>query len=248
MNLKRRELIGGSLALATLLLTGEAAHAKDISLGKAALIKVGAAKVFTIAGSRILVYRASTAKYAGFIASCPNDATNFLVSNVKTAKISCPKDKSVFSATTGRKVSGPSSKSLQAVPLKVTNGFLVASLAAAAIPVPSASATPSPSASAAAPGEALASSARVPVGGGLKVNSSRGEIMIVQPTAGNFAAFSTICNHAGCAVSSVTSRAIICDCHGSEFSTSNGSVTQGPATQPLKQYSVVEKSGTVYLL
>lgn len=240
MNLKRRELIGGSLALATLLLTGEAAQAKDISLGKAALIKVGTAKVFTIAGSRILVYRASTSKYAGFVASCPHDATKFLATNVKTAKITCPKDKSVFSATTGKKASGPSAKSLQLVPLKVTNGFLVASIAVAAVPAPSASAV--------APGEELVSSAKVPVGGGLKVKSSRGEIMVVQPTAGKFAAFSTICNHAGCAVSRVTAKSIICECHGSEFSTSNGSVAKGPATQALKQYSVVEKSGAIYLL
>lgn len=240
MNLKRRELIGGSLALATLLLTGEAAQAKDISLGKAASIKVGTAKVFTIAGSRILVYRASTSKYAGFLASCPHDATKFLATNVKTAKITCPKDKSVFSASTGKKTSGPSSKSLKVVPLKVTKGFLVASITAAAVPAPSASA--------AAPGEELVSSAKVPVGGGLKVKSSRGEIMVVQPTAGKFAAFSTICNHAGCAVSSVTAKSIICECHGSEFSTSNGSVAKGPATQALKQYSVVEKSGAIYLL
>ena len=242
MNLKRRELIGGSLALATLLLTGEAAQAKDISLGKAASIKVGTAKVFPIAGSRVLVYRASTAKYAGFIASCPHDATKFLATNVKTAKITCPKDKSVFSATTGKKASGPSAKSLQLVPLKVTKGFLVASIAAAAVPAPSASA------SASATGEELVSSAKVPVGGGLKVKSSRGDIMVVQPTAGKFAAFSTICNHAGCAVSRVTAKSIICECHGSEFSTSNGSVSRGPATQALKQYSVVEKSGAVYLL
>ena len=240
MNLKRRELIGGSLALATLLLTGEAAQAKDISLGKAALIKVGAAKVFTIAGSRVLVYRVSTAKYVGFIASCPHDATKFLVANVKAGKVSCPKDKSIFSATTGKKASGPSTKSLKAVPLKVTNGVLVASLASAATPAPSASAT--------ATGEELVSSAKVPVGGGLKVSSIRGEIMVVQPTAGKFAAFSTICNHAGCAVSRVTAKAIICECHGSEFSTSNGSVDKGPATQALRQYSVVEKNGAIYLL
>ena len=252
MNLKRRELIGGSLALATLLLTGEPAQAKDISLGKAALIKVGAAKVFTIAGSRILVYRVSTAKYVGLIASCPHDGTKFLVTNVKAGKVSCPKDKSVFSATTGKKASGPSAKSLQLVPLKVANGFLVASIAVLPTPAPSASpsasATPTPATPTTSPGEELVRSAKVPIGGGLTVSSSRGEIMVVQTTAGNFAAFSTICNHAGCAVSRVTARAIICDCHGSEFSTSNGSVAKGPATQALKQYSIVEKNGAIYLL
>ncbi|MEY3128773.1 MAG: hypothetical protein RL405_93, partial [Actinomycetota bacterium] len=84
--MKRRELIGGSLALATLLLTGQAAQARDISLGKATDIKVGAAKLFTIAGSRILVFRSSTSRYSGLIASCPHDATNLLASHVKSAR------------------------------------------------------------------------------------------------------------------------------------------------------------------
>jgi nitrite reductase/ring-hydroxylating ferredoxin subunit len=109
--LKRRELIGGSLALATLLLTGQPAQAKDISLGKAADIKVGAARVFTIAGSRILVFRQSTSRYSGFIASCPHDATNLLASHVRSARVTCPKDKSVFNATTGRRISGPTARS-----------------------------------------------------------------------------------------------------------------------------------------
>jgi nitrite reductase/ring-hydroxylating ferredoxin subunit len=239
--LKRRELIGGSLALATLLLTGQPAQAKDISLGKAADIKVGAARVFTIAGSRILVFRQSTSRYSGFIASCPHDATNLLASHVRSARVTCPKDKSVFNATTGRRVSGPTKKSMRVVPIKVTNGFLIATIAAAATTAP----TPTPSNSAS--GEELIKTSRVPVGGGVKVNSKRGEIMVVQPTAGSFAAFSVICNHAGCAVSRATASAIICTCHGSEFSTANGSVIQGPATQGLMRYDIVERDGAIFL-
>ncbi|CAB4677700.1 MAG: Rieske 2Fe-2S domain-containing protein [Actinobacteria bacterium] len=239
--MKRRELIGGSLALATLLLTGQPAQAKDISLGKAADIKVGAARVFTIAGSRILVFRQSTSRYSGFIASCPHDATNLLASHVRSARVNCPKDKSVFNASTGRRISGPTAKSLQVVPLKVTSGFLIATLAPAATTAP----TPTPSNSAS--GEEITKSARVPVGGGIKVNSKRGEIMVVQPTAGSFAAFSTYCNHGGCAVSRATASAIICTCHGSEFSTSNGSVIQGPATQGLMRYDIFERDGAIFL-
>lgn len=239
--MKRRELIGGSLALATLLLTGQAAQARDISLGKATDIKVGAAKLFTIAGSRILVFRSSTSRYSGLIASCPHDATNLLASHVKSARVTCPKDKSAFNASTGRRISGPSTKSMRTVPIKVTNGFLIATLAAAA----TASPTPTPSNSAA--GEEIVKSARVPVGGGIKVDTKRGEIMVVQPTAGSFAAFSVICNHGGCAVSRATATAIICTCHGSEFSTANGSVIQGPATKALMQYDIVERDGAIFL-
>jgi len=239
--MKRRELIGGSLALATLLLTGQPAQARDISLGKATDIKVGAAKLFTIAGSRILVFRSSTSKYTGLIASCPHDATNLLTSHVKSSTVTCPKDKSAFSASTGKRISGPSTKSMRTVPIKVTNGFLIATLAAAA----TASPTPTPSNSAA--GEEIVKSARVPVGGGIKVGSKRGEIMVVQPTTGSFAAFSVICNHGGCAVSRATATAIICTCHGSEFSTANGSVTEGPATKPLIQYDIVERDGAIFL-
>jgi nitrite reductase/ring-hydroxylating ferredoxin subunit len=239
--MKRRELIGGSLALATLLLTGQPAQARDISLGKATGIKVGAAKLFTIAGSRILVFRSSTSRYSGLIASCPHDATNLLASHVRSARVTCPKDKSVFNANTGRRISGPSTKAMRTVPIKVTNGFLIATLAAAATAAP----TPTPSNSAS--GEELLKTARVPVGGGIKVNSKRGEIMVVQPTAGSFAAFSVICNHGGCAVSRATATAIICTCHGSEFSTANGSVIQVPATKALMQYNIVERNGAIFL-
>lgn len=238
--LKRRELIGASLALATLLLTGQAAQAKSISLGKAADIRVGAARVFSIGATRILVFRSTASRFFGFNASCPHDATNLLASNVRSARVTCPTDKSVFSATTGTRISGVSTKSMQVIPIKVTNGFLIATVAAV---TPAPSPTPSNSASA----EELTKSSRVPVGGGIKVNSKRGEIMVVQPTAGSFAAFSVICNHAGCAVSRATATAIICTCHGSEFSTTNGSVIQGPATQGLMRYEIVERDGAIFL-
>ncbi len=241
--MKRRELIGGSLALATLLITGQAAQAKDISLGRAADIKVGAARVFSIAGSRILVFRQSASRYSGFTASCPHDETNLLASHVRSARVTCPKDKSVFNASTGRRISGPTKKSLQVVPLKISSGFLIATLSPAATIAPTPTPTPSNSAS----GEEIIKTSRVPVGGGIKVNSKRGEIMVVQPTAGSFAAFSVICNHAGCAVSRATASAIICTCHGSEFSTANGSVIQGPATQGLMRYDIVERDGAIFL-
>lgn len=50
-------------------------------------------------------------------------------------------------------------------------------------------------------------------------------------------AFTSICTHQGCDVSRFESSRIICDCHGSEFSTS-GQAVKGPASAPLKEYAV----------
>lgn len=238
MTLKRRELIGGALSLAVALLSGLPASAKEVSLGKASALKVGGSKIFGVASTRVLVFRSSTSKYFGFVATCPSDNKNLLLSNVKAGKVSCQTDKSVFSISTGKKLSGPSAQSLQKVPLKISNGFIIATLLPLATPAPTVSS---------ASGEEIVSSSRVPVGGGVKVSSSRGEIMVVQATAGKFAAFSTNCNHAGCAVSRVTSMSIICECHGSEFSTADGSVSRGPATQALVQYPITERNGSIFL-
>jgi nitrite reductase/ring-hydroxylating ferredoxin subunit len=119
------------------------------------------------------------------------------------------------------------------VTLKITNGFLIASLGATAAPAPSAG--------------QLVESSKVPVGGGVKVESTAGVLMIVQPTRGNFAAYSAICTHAGCEVSRATARAIICTCHDSEFSTADGSRVAGPASRPLRKFDVVERNGMLFL-
>ncbi len=82
----------------------------------------------------------------------------------------------------------------------------------------------------AAPGP-LVKAADIPVGGG-RVLADKG-VVITQPKAGEFKAFSSKCTHAGCAVSEVKDGAIVCPCHQSRFDISDGSVTSGPATAPL---------------
>ncbi|MGW6729726.1 QcrA and Rieske domain-containing protein [Nocardia sp. NPDC055029] len=78
------------------------------------------------------------------------------------------------------------------------------------------------------PAGALAKTADVPVGGGVIV----GDTVITQPTAGNFVGLSSTCTHAGCQVGNVSDGTINCPCHGSRFGL-DGSVSGGPATQPL---------------
>ncbi|WP_250404281.1 Rieske (2Fe-2S) protein [Streptomyces cellostaticus] len=80
-------------------------------------------------------------------------------------------------------------------------------------------------------GAALARTADIPEGGG-KIFKDRG-VVVTQPTAGSYKAFSAKCTHQGCAVSSVSDGAIVCPCHDSHFSVEDGSVRQGPATRAL---------------
>ncbi|MEU9994461.1 Rieske (2Fe-2S) protein [Streptomyces sp. NPDC048370] len=80
-------------------------------------------------------------------------------------------------------------------------------------------------------GAALAKTADIPVGGG-KVIDGQG-VVITQPKAGEFKAFSSKCTHQGCAVSGVADGVITCPCHQSKFDASDGSVKGGPATAPL---------------
>jgi nitrite reductase/ring-hydroxylating ferredoxin subunit len=80
-------------------------------------------------------------------------------------------------------------------------------------------------------GTALAKTADIPEGGG-KIFKDHG-VVVTQPTAGQFKAFSAKCTHQGCSVGSVANGVIVCPCHNSHFSVTDGSVKQGPATQPL---------------
>ncbi len=73
---------------------------------------------------------------------------------------------------------------------------------------------------------------QVPVGGALLLP---GDYVITQPTAGQFRAFDKTCPHAGCEVSEVREDAIVCTCHASFFSVSDGSPLRGPAATGLAE-------------
>ncbi|SEH90685.1 Rieske [2Fe-2S] domain-containing protein [Mycolicibacterium rutilum] len=79
----------------------------------------------------------------------------------------------------------------------------------------------------------LTKTSDVPVGAGVIVD----EVVVTQPTAGEFLAFSTTCTHAGCAVNKVADGLIQCPCHGSRFNL-DGSVAKGPASRPLQTETV----------
>ncbi|MFF4043586.1 Rieske (2Fe-2S) protein [Streptomyces sp. NPDC001816] len=80
-------------------------------------------------------------------------------------------------------------------------------------------------------GTALAKTTDIPEGGG-KIFKDQG-VVVTQPAAGTYKAFSSKCTHQGCAVGSVADGVIVCPCHNSHFSVEDGSVKKGPATQAL---------------
>ncbi|GIJ51022.1 iron-sulfur protein [Virgisporangium aliadipatigenens] len=77
----------------------------------------------------------------------------------------------------------------------------------------------------------LARTADIPVNGG-KIFKEQG-VVVTQPTAGTFKAFSATCTHQGCTVTSIQGGTIVCGCHGSKFALADGAVKAGPATKPL---------------
>jgi len=89
---------------------------------------------------------------------------------------------------------------------------------------------------AAGPGTTLGSTAQVPVGAGAVFADQ--QVVVTQPSAGTFEAFSAICTHQGCTVNDVTGGTINCSCHGSMFDITDGSVVRGPAQQALPRLGV----------
>jgi Rieske Fe-S protein len=84
--------------------------------------------------------------------------------------------------------------------------------------------------------DVLTSTSDVPVGGGQILTDKK--IVVTQPHAGTFDAFTAVCTHLGCIVTTVSGGTINCPCHGSKFSIVNGSVVNGPATSPLAPVSI----------
>jgi nitrite reductase/ring-hydroxylating ferredoxin subunit len=88
---------------------------------------------------------------------------------------------------------------------------------------------------------ALTSTSDIPVGGG-KIFADQ-KVVVTQPTSGTFKGFSAVCTHAGCTVGSISSGEIICPCHNSHFSVTDGSVKSGPASSALPAVTL-KVSGT----
>lgn len=102
---------------------------------------------------------------------------------------------------------------------------------------------PTGAASAPVPPGAIASTAEIPVGSGKILTAA--QLVVTQPTAGQFVGLSAFCTHQGCIVSQIRGSSIVCGCHGSQFGL-DGAVLKGPATKPLEKVAVsVQGDGIV---
>jgi len=92
-----------------------------------------------------------------------------------------------------------------------------------------------------ASGTVVGPASGVPVGGG-KIFADQ-SVVVTQPTAGTYKAFSAICTHQGCTVNAVSGGTINCPCHGSKFKIEDGSVANGPAKKALPAKQVTNDGG-----
>jgi len=84
----------------------------------------------------------------------------------------------------------------------------------------------------------------VPVGGGTILSDKL--VVVTQPTAGQFKAFSARCTHQGCPVTRVENGKISCPCHDSQFDITTGAPTpESPAKSPLDAKTATVSGDTI---
>lgn len=94
-------------------------------------------------------------------------------------------------------------------------------------------------------GSTLATTSQVPVNGGF-INQDVA-VVVTQPSAGEYKAFTAVCTHAQCIVASVSDNVIQCNCHGSQYNAATGAVVRGPAPAPLAAKSIKVDGSNIVL-
>ena len=92
---------------------------------------------------------------------------------------------------------------------------------------------------------ALAATSQIPVGSGMIFSGP--QVVVTQPSAGEFKAFSAVCTHMGCIVNQISKGTIDCPCHGSQYSITTGNVVAGPAPKPLPAKQIKVSGSSIFL-
>ncbi|MGH3211310.1 MAG: Rieske (2Fe-2S) protein [Trebonia sp.] len=116
---------------------------------------------------------------------------------------------------------------------------------AATTPVAPASSAAAGGASSSTAASALAATSKIPVGSGMIFPGP--QVVVTQPTAGEFRAFSAVCTHMGCIVNQISNGTIDCPCHGSQYSIATGDVVTGPAPRPLPAKKIKVSGDSIFL-
>jgi cytochrome b6-f complex iron-sulfur subunit len=93
----------------------------------------------------------------------------------------------------------------------------------------------------------LTAVADVPDGGGLIVDNPDGGKLLIVRTGTDVKAYNAACTHMGTTVDAPQNGVATCPNHGSQFSTTDGSVKKGPATSPLPTVNVKVDGDNVVL-
>jgi Rieske Fe-S protein len=203
-----------------------AAPEEGAVLGKAADVPVGGGTVFR--DRKIVVTQPTAGEFVGFSAVCTHQGC--IVADVADGTINCTCHGSKFEIADGAVADGPAGQPLPPEPVSVNaDGDLVTGGDAPAPTTAPTTTTETQAPPPPAPG--LASTGDIPVGGGVVFGEE--QVVITQPTPGEFVGFSAVCTHQGCAVANVAGGTINCTCHGSKFHIADGSVANGPARDPL---------------
>lgn len=135
-----------------------------------------------------------------------------------------------------RRAQGPSRRTMLAAGAAVCAGAALGACGAKSGPDKAAK-TP------AEPGTTLGPADDVPMGSARIYPDAN--VVVARPDTGKFVGFSAVCTHAGCIVGEVIEDMITCPCHGSAFSIDDGSVVNGPATEPLPHVDIADENGTL---
>lgn len=90
----------------------------------------------------------------------------------------------------------------------------------------------------------LASTTDVPVGSA-KIFAAH-KLVVTQPAAGTFKAYSTVCTHAGCLLDKVKADKIYCPCHPGVFNL-DGTVSSGPPPSSLAEKQITVSGNQILL-
>ena len=107
------------------------------------------------------------------------------------------------------------------------------------------SSAPAASAAGGAAAGALAATSQIPVGSGMIFPAK--QVVVTQPSANEFKAFSAVCTHMGCIVNQISDGTIDCPCHGSQYSIKTGDVVAGPAPNPLPAKQIKVSGDSIFL-